>query len=239
MTTTLPTDDLKKYGIIDTDNSFSKKLSAKDIQSFLQGATIVADNDKSRITFQLTDENSKLKVNVFERDKNISELLLNSKNEVQYTDTFSKYNINDQKTAAQLSWTKAVFIFDDKNRAIIEYDMIKDAHIINQLIAEKNNPEETNRYKNELLKLKEFLQEKIDKYPEIAKEITNDINIVSNEINSVNSISPDEKQIGKDEKRDIQLGVNDPDMFEDANRHRDEQHQEQEEELHKPRGFRR
>ena len=85
----------------------------------------------------MTDENSKLKVNVFERDKNISELLLNSKNEVQYTDTFSKYNINDQKTAAQLSWTKAVFIFDDKNKAIIEYDMIKDAHIINQLIAEK------------------------------------------------------------------------------------------------------
>ena len=53
MTTTLPTDDLKKYGIIDTDNSFSKKLSAEDIQNFYRGATIVADNDKSRITFQL------------------------------------------------------------------------------------------------------------------------------------------------------------------------------------------
>lgn len=45
--------------------------------------------------------------------------------------------------------------------------------------------------------------------------------------------------MGKDKKRDIQLGVNDPDMFEDANRHREEQHQEQEEEQHKPRGFRR
>lgn len=34
MTTTLPTDDLKKYGIIDADNSFSKKLSAEDIKTF-------------------------------------------------------------------------------------------------------------------------------------------------------------------------------------------------------------
>ena len=73
------------------------KLSAEDIQNFLQGATIVADNDKSRITFQLTDENSKLKVNVFERDKNISELLLNSKNEVQYTDTFQNIILMTRK----------------------------------------------------------------------------------------------------------------------------------------------
>ncbi|MDV2442590.1 hypothetical protein CMV00_02095 [Elizabethkingia anophelis] len=239
MTTTLPTDDLKKYGIIDTDNSFSKKLSAEDIQNFLQGATIIADNDKNRITFQLTDHNSKLKVNVFERDKNISELLLSSKNEIQYTDTFSKYNINDEKNAAQLNWTKAIFIFDDKNKAIIEYDMIKNASLITKLIAEKNEPKETHRYKYELLKLKEFLQEKIDKYPEIAKDITNDLNIVTNEINAVNSISPDEKQARKDEKRDIQLGVNDPDMFEDVNRHRQEEHQEQEEEIYKSRGFRR
>ena len=41
----LPTDQLKKYGIIDQDNTFSKKLSPEDIQRFLQGYTIVADND--------------------------------------------------------------------------------------------------------------------------------------------------------------------------------------------------
>ncbi|WP_317127039.1 hypothetical protein [Chryseobacterium carnipullorum] len=59
---TLPTDELKKYGIINEDNSFSKKLNIEDVQKFLQGYTIVADHDKNRATFQLTDNNTKLKV---------------------------------------------------------------------------------------------------------------------------------------------------------------------------------
>ena len=42
-TNTLPTDELKKYGIIENDNSFSKKLNSDDIQKFLHGYTIVAD----------------------------------------------------------------------------------------------------------------------------------------------------------------------------------------------------
>ncbi|HAY3557026.1 hypothetical protein [Elizabethkingia anophelis] len=236
MTTTLPTDDLKKYGIIDADNSFSKKLSAEDIQNFLQGATIVADNDKNRITFQLTDNNTQLNVKMYERDRSYKDLMDYIHNDptmkVQYA-----YEKEIMKDNNERNFTKLAFM-QKEDMHIYKYDMIKDAEKLTKAIVEKNNPEETNRYKNELLKLKEFLQEKIDKFPEIAKDITNDLNIVSNEINSVNSISPDEKQIGKDEKRDIQLGVNDPDMYEDANRHREEE-QQQEEELHKPRGFRR
>ena len=50
----LPTEDLKKFGIINEDLSFSKNLKADDIQKFLQGYTIVADNGKNRATFQLT-----------------------------------------------------------------------------------------------------------------------------------------------------------------------------------------
>jgi hypothetical protein len=52
----LPTEDLKKFGIINEDLSFSKNLKADDIQKFLQGYTIVADNDKNRATFQLTEQ---------------------------------------------------------------------------------------------------------------------------------------------------------------------------------------
>jgi hypothetical protein len=238
MSNTLPTDDLKKYGIIDSDNSFSKKLSADDIQKFLNGFTIVADNDKSRITFQLKDNNSQLDVNLYERDKNISELLENSKKEIQYSDTFTKYNVNDETKNAQLNWTKSVFIFDDKTKNVVEYDMIKNAKILTEKIAEKRNAVETNRYKIKLLQLKSFLQDKIDQYPEIAKEISIDINIISNEISSVDSISRPEKQIEKEGKEDIQLNVNDRDMFEDVNRNREEE-QEQEEEVERPRGFRR
>ena len=56
-TNNLPTDELKKYGIVEPDNSFSKKLSAQDIQKFLQGYTIVVDNKKNRATFQLVENN--------------------------------------------------------------------------------------------------------------------------------------------------------------------------------------
>lgn len=102
----LPTEDLKKFGIINEYLSFSKKLNADDIQKFLQGYTIVADNDKNRATFQLTENNTKLKVIFLERDKNLSEILSNSKNEIQYSTTFSKYGINEEKNVAQLNWTK-------------------------------------------------------------------------------------------------------------------------------------
>jgi DNA topoisomerase VI subunit B len=97
---------------------------------------------------------------------------------------------------------------------------------------------EINRYKTELQKLKNFLMDKIDQYPEIAKEIEKDINIVSREINTVNRISRDEKQISKRKNSEVQLNVNDKDLYEDANRNRDEQKEELQE-REKPRGFRR
>jgi hypothetical protein len=90
----------------------------------------------------------------------------------------------------------------------------------------------------ELEKLKNFLQDKIELYPEIAKRITNDLNIISREIDSVNSIAPDEKQIAKENNSDVQLNVNDRDLYEDANRNREVQ-EEQLEEQEKSRKFRR
>jgi len=55
-------------------------LNENDIQKFLKGYTIVADNDKNRATFQLVENNTRLKVYFLERDKTISEILENSKN---------------------------------------------------------------------------------------------------------------------------------------------------------------
>lgn len=236
-TNNLPTDDLKKYGIIEPDNSFSKKLSEEDIQKFLQGYTIVADNEKNRATFQLVENNSKLKVIFLERNKSISEILKNSKNKIQYAE------IKDlSKSNNELNFEKKAFVFDKETNKVIEFDLIKNATELTAIIADKSDPEEMNRYKSELLKLKEYLQEKIDKFPEIAKEISGDLNIVSREINSVNSISASKNHTQKQEKSDIQLNVNDPDLYQDATRHREEdfeQEQEQKEEIQKSRGFRR
>ena len=229
-TNNLPTDELKKYGIVEPDNSFSKKLSAEDIQKFLQGYTIVADNEKNRATFQLVENNSRLNVVFLERDKNISSILAESKERIEYSE------IKDlSKGNNQLNFEKKAFVFDKLTNKVIEFDLIKNALELTAIIADKKDVSELNRYKTELLKLKGFLQDKIDQYPEIAKEITIDLNIVSKEINTVNSISqPNPKQ----EKSNIELNVNDPDLYQDANREHEEEMKE-EENREKSRGFRR
>lgn len=232
MNNTLPTDDLKKYGIINEDFTFSTKLNSDDIQKFMQGYTIVADNDKNRATFQLVENNTRLKVIFLERDKSLSEILEKSKEKIQYSETKGQYDIHDNKHSAQLNFSKQAFVFDRETDTVKELDFIKNAPELTKLVVERNNPDETNQYKSELEKLKNFLYDKMDEYPKIAKDIAADLNIVDKELNSVNSISPDDKQISKGGDSDVQLNVNDKDMYEDANRHREEQ--QQEEDLHRP-----
>ncbi|WBX97850.1 hypothetical protein [Chryseobacterium gambrini] len=233
-TNTLPTDELKKYGIINEDLSFSKKLNADDIQKFLQGYTIVADNDKNRATFQLTENNTQLKVIFLERDKGISEIIKNSKNSIQYTDIK-----NVSKSGNEMNFEKKAFIFDKEIEKVVEFDFIKNARELTAIIADKKNTEELNRYIAELLKLKSFLQDKIVQFPEMAIEITNDMNIVSKEFNTVAGIYKKENRSQKQEKSEVQLNVNGPDDYQDANRMREVESQEQDEEVQKSRGFRR
>lgn len=234
-TNTLPTDELKKYGIINEDMSFSKKLNEDDIQKFLKGYTIVADNDKNRATFQLTDNNTQLKVIFLERDKNLPEIIKNSKDRVEYTD-FQK--LSNKLLPVSSTLEKKAFIFDKETSKVVEFDFIKNATELTAIIADKKDAEELNRYKNELLKLKSYLLDKKDQYPEIAKEIANDLSIVFREINSVSSITKSQIQISKANDSDVQLNVNDPDLYQDANQRRDD-NQENDEEVEKSRKFRR
>lgn len=229
----LPTDDLKKYGIVDENNSFSKKLSETDIQKFLKGFTIVADNGKNRATFQLVENNSRLNVVFLERDKSIDKILGNSKDKIEYS------NIeNLSKSPNELNFEKKVFVFDKETNKTVEFDLIKNASEITAIVVDRKDEMEINRYKIELLKLKGFLQDKIDQFPKMAKEITNDLNIVSKEINTVNGISQNAKQSQKDQKSNIQLNVNDPDLYQDANRISEEEIAEKQNQ-EKSRGFRR
>lgn len=234
-TNTLPTDELKKYGIINEDLSFSKKLNEDDIQKFLKGYTIVADNDKHRATFQLTDNNTQLKVIFLQRDKDLGELLKNSKGRVEYTDV---QKVLEKLLAVPSTLEKKAFIFDKETSQVVEFDFIKNATELTAIIADKKDTEELNRYKTELLKLKSYLQDKIDQFPEMAKEITKDLNIVSKEIDAVDGISDSQNHSRKQEKSDIQFNVNDPDTYRDATRIREE-NVELDEEIQKARGFRR
>lgn len=237
----LPTEELKKFGIINEDLSFSKKLNANDIQKFLQGYTIVADNDRNRATFQLTDNNTQLKVIFLERDKSIADILKNSKEQIQYTELqFAEFGRKDKRAINEerpnFFYGKKALVYDEESGKVAEFDLVKNATELTAIIADKKDILEIKRYKNELLKLKSFLQDKIDQFPEIAKEIATDLNIVSKEINTVDGIS--ESLSKKQQKTNIDLKVNNPDLYQDANRMREEQEEEQEE-TQKSKGFRR
>lgn len=224
----LPTEDLKSYGIINEDLTFTEKLSHEDVQKFLRGYTIVADNDRNRATFQLTDNNTQLKVIFLERDKSLSEILEQSRDRVQYTD------VKDlSKSPADWNIEKKAFLFDKENGKTVEFDLIKNATELTAIIADQKDVQELNRYKAELQKMKNYLYDKMNQYPEIAKDIANDLNIVDKQISSVSAISNTEQQAENYNPSGVQLDVNDRDRYEDANRHREE---EQEEELHRHKG---
>ena len=224
MDTNLPTNDLKEYGILSEDNTFSKKLSQKDIENFLNGHALVADNGKDRLIFLLTDNNTRVNVNIFQRDKSLDEIMRQSE------------KLTDSKA---IEIEKKAFIYDPKTQQVTELDLLKDTEKIALIVAEKKDIQESNRFKNELLKLKGFLQDKIDKFPEIGKEITNNLNIVSKTINTIDDATPNESQSQKQQQTKLRLDVNDDDLYQDANRHREEQAQEQEEEQQRRRSFRR
>ena len=233
MDTNLPTNDLKEYGILSEDNTFSKKLSQKDIENFLNGHTLVADNGKDRLIFLLTDNNTRLNVNIFQRDKSLDEIMQQSEKEIVYS------QLTELTNSKALDLEKKAFIYDHKTQQVTELDLLKDTEKIALIVAEKKDIQESNRFKNELLKLKGFLQDKIDKFPEIGKEITNNLNIVSKTINTIDDATPNESQSQKQQQTKLRLDVNDDDLYQDANRHREEQAQEQEEEQQRRRSFRR
>ena len=59
---------------------------------------------------------------------------------------------------------------------------------------------------------------------------------MSKTINTIDDATPNREQAQKQEKSDVQLGVNDPDRYQDANQEREEQ---QEMEQERRRGVRR
>ena len=207
MNENLPTSELKEYGIMTDDNTFSKKLSEKDIENFLKGHAMIADNGKDRLIFLLTDNNKRLNVNIYQRDRTIDELVKQSQKEIVYSELTE---LTDSKA---LDIEKKAFIYDQKTKQVTELDLLKDTEKIAAIVAGKKDIQESNRFKNELLKLKGYLQDKIDKFPEIGKEITNNLNIVSKTISTVDDATPNESQSQKQQQTKLRLDVNDDDLY--------------------------
>lgn len=65
---TLPYAELKKFGIMTNENTFAPKLSKQEVDNFLKGSTLVAEDEANRLTFKLSKDNSKLEVDVYNKD---------------------------------------------------------------------------------------------------------------------------------------------------------------------------
>ncbi len=209
----LPIEELQKYGIMNDDRSFSKKLTEADIEKFLKGHIIIADYKKDRITFQLTDNNSRLQVQKFQRDKEVEQILEDSKEKIQYS-KMKNLNQDDE-------YNVKVFISNKDKTETKEYDLFRDIKELTLIVLATKELVEINKYKLELEKLKGFMQDKIDKFPELNKQLTEDINIVSNEI-SVISTTNIELKTNNQANTNIDFDVNDPDRYQEANQNREQ-----------------
>lgn len=219
----LPTDDLKKYGIMDSNNSFTNKLGQEEINLFLSGDTIIAENDKSKLTFTLRENNSKLDVKMFENERSyndIVESLADNPKSVQYNYETEVAADNQVKNV-----TRTAFLMKD-DMHIYSFDMLSDTKKLTNELLERKDEQQLTIYKTELQKLQSYLQDKIDKYPEAAKQITENLNIVSKEINSVNNVDLSQNA-DKSKQSDIRLDVNDPDLYQDVNSERERNHEEE------------
>ncbi len=223
----LPKKALKDFGIMKEDNSFHKKLSKQDIENFLKGQMIIAENKTSRATFRLTDNGTELEVKFYQRDESIDKILKDDK-EIHFVPTQSEsYSSKDDKLTRDES--VAVFIYDDSKEALKQYDLLRDSLKITENILEKNDPVIAKHYKEELLKVREYLLQKISKFPEIAKEIKQNLNVVSNEIDTVSAAFPSQNTSSKQGKSKVELDVNDPDLYQDANSEREIEKEEEQE----------
>ncbi len=223
---TLPIDDLKMYGILKEDNNFIKKINPKDLSSFLRGNILIIQNKKSELSLQLKQNMTKLEVCFKQRDEDISQLIDKSKNSIVYSKA-TDFNLNEDN---KISFSKSVFIHDKTDDKIVELDIVQNSKEISDYIREQKDEEVQKKYTQELKSMMSFLQSKIEKYPEISKDIQKSLNIIKLEANSfnVNARTPESNKKGQ--KTKIDLDVNDYDRYEDANRAREESQQQEEQE---------
>jgi hypothetical protein len=173
----LPVEELKKFGIMTSDNSFSPKLSSQEKDNFLKGFTLVADDDKNRLTFKLSEDKSSLDVNVYNKDivnhKGLSsnelyEIATSSKSLYKPTADYGniveigKTHFNKNPANEMVSFAivenergKTVFYGNDLENKLKNFK-IGDAVQINNVGIEKttitahidNEPKEINKYNN-------------------------------------------------------------------------------------------
>lgn len=235
MKNNLPTEDLKKYGIINEDNSIQEKISKSDFDKFTnEGYMLIVQDKDKRVSFQLTKDNQ-LDVKHYIIDKSIDEILNKAKEQpIQYA---IEKQVDVEKGITK-DETLKVFIYNQKENNVKEMDFLQKSKEITDFILDRKDIEESKKYKAQLELLKGFLQDKIDKFPEVAKYIANDMNIVSKNISKIDDATPNEEQAQEQKNTRVQLNVNDPDIYQDANREREQEWEENQEQERK-KGFRR
>ncbi len=226
----LPIKDLKFYGIMEEDGTFTRKLSEKEQQRFLSGAMLIADSEDGTVTFKLSADHSRLNVQAFKREINLRKLLEESKKHIVYNSLIlvAQDAHAQEREKEPLEYERNAIVYDPEKDEAKEYNLLKHTKELTEVVLKTNNNDEKDKYQQELVKLRDYLLRKMDQYPEIAKDIAQDMNVVSGQLNIVQtSFSP-----GYNPKTKVtrpRLDVNDRDTYEDANSNREiraENHQE-------------
>ncbi|OCA69125.1 hypothetical protein BBI01_18125 [Chryseobacterium artocarpi] len=224
-TNTLLTEELKKFGIMNVNDEFSDKLSKTEINDFLNGGILIAENDKNRLTFKINED--KLDLNVYtkdlvnHRDLSTAELFeIASSNSNLYkvmadygnithigTDYFNKNLENEMTTFVEIENErgKTIFFGNKLDESLNNFKVGDKVQIIQSGVEKTNlqtgneNSEELSKYDNLFIikPLNEKNKQFQSKIFELDKKdnTIKDIDTTKYELQNVNGHSISEKQL--------------------------------------------
>lgn len=208
---------LHQFGVTDENGNFKNN---KNEEKFFNGQPLVAFERNKRLEISQLPNGDLFAIGE-EFDKNIENLLRDARLKpdlIQYSQSTTLISTHDIKSR----YSAKAFIYDKEKDTIKEYDVIHNHKELSEEIDKKENPGyEKNRLMDALETLKGMLQFKMHQYPEIAKVIQRDINIVSEVMDTTTPVVQQDKQTDTE----VRLDVNDRDLFEDANYNREDREQ--------------
>lgn len=205
------------YGIMKNENEFNDKIKAMnyDVNDFLQnGKTllILENDEEEQNSYQFKIEDNKLLVQQYaikSEANQLSDFINKTKTEVGEDLLFLDLVKRNNKEEVDLE--KKVFL--KTANGVREYDLLQDANELKGLI-ENDYPAFNNKFKVEIEQMQSFLQDKIEHYPELAKDITENMNVLSNIASSISMSATDDTMKSKQNKTIISDDINDYDTYE-------------------------
>lgn len=198
---------LKNFGLTDDNGVFRNEQNAKN---FEKGEPLIAVIGRYRHEVSKQPD-GKLFVASEELDQNLRGIFEEAQRKPELIQYVQSSVILSTEDANKFS-VKAFMM--GENKTIKEFDLLKHHRELLAEIDKKAEPAfERNKMYNALETLKGMLQFKMMEYPMLAKQLSDNINIVSEVMDITSPIVTQ----GASMESEVRLDVNDPDLYQDAN----------------------